>query len=384
MTTGRKHGSVTSRPASDRLAHIDSLRALAALSVACAHVWEGFLPFAQQSDNAVGKSWPRYFEFGITGVVVFFAISGFVIYGILRGPREDAGRRFIITRFFRLYPAYWVSGAAGLIFVWWWQGWPITWQLIAANITMVPDVFGQQPIMGLYWTLGTELVFYLSCWLIWRCGWLENSRFLAGLVVALSLAWLAVKGAKQLGVVPDDVSAAWKNLPRHLAIMFWGAYFRIVYDATKGFRESVRRNRKVLVLVALTVILLAIGGSRQFRFFIHPDRTWFSAYVVGPLLFWVWVAWLRIGNRALAWLGRISYSIYLFHPAVLTPLVGWIALEEYAALRGGPLAFYVIPTLLLTILVSAGVYYAVELPAIARGRRLAGGRSTDPGIQAAP
>lgn len=373
-----------SRPAAGRLAHIDSLRAVAALSVACAHVWEGFLPLARQSENAVGKSWPRYFDFGITGVVLFFAISGFVIYGTLRGPREQAGRRFVITRFFRLYPAYWVSVAAGLIFIWWWQGWPITWQVVAANATMVPDLFGQPPIMGLYWTLGTELVFYLSCWLIWRFGWLENSRFLAGLVVTLSLAWLAVKGAKQLGVVPDDVSAAWKNLPRHLAIMFWGAYFRIVYDETKGFRELVRSNRKVLVLVALTVLLLSIGGPRQFRFFIHPDRNWISPYVVAPLLFWVWVAWLRIGNRPMAWLGRISYSIYLFHPAVLTPLVGWIALEEYAALRGGPLAFYVIPTLLLTILVSAGVYYAVELPAIARGRRLAEGRATDPGIQAAP
>jgi peptidoglycan/LPS O-acetylase OafA/YrhL len=375
---------VTSRSAGDRLAHIDSLRALAALSVACAHVWESFLPLARQSDNVVGKSWPRYFDLGITGVVLFFAISGFVIYGTLRGPREHAGRRFIITRFFRLFPAYWVSVAAGLVFVWWWLGWPITGQIVAANVTMVPDLFGQPPVMGLYWTLGTELVFYLSCWLIWRFDWLDNPRFLAGLVVALALAWLAVKGAKQLGVVADDVSAAWKNLPRHLAIMFWGAYFRIVYDETKGFRESVRSNRKVLVLVALTVLLLVIGGSRQFRFFIHPDRNWISPYVIAPVLFWVWVAWLRVGNRPMAWLGRISYSIYLFHPAVMTPLVWWVAQAGQAPVRGWPIAFYLIPTLLLTIIVSAGVYYAVELPAIARGRRLAGRRANDAGIQAAP
>ena len=238
--------------------------------------------------------------------------------------------------------------------------------------------------MGLYWTLGTELVFYFSCWLIWRLGWLNSARFLAGLVVALSLAWFAVKGAKQLGVVPDDVSAAWKNLPRHLGIMFWGAYFRIVYDETKGFRESIRSNRKVWILVALTVLIVVIGGSRQFRFFIHPGRTWFSPYVVAPLLFWVWVAWLRVRTRAIAWLGRISYSIYLFHLVVATPLVCWVALEGNAALRGWPTACYVIPTLLLTILVSAAVYYAVELPAIVLGKRLAGRRAADIGIQAAP
>jgi peptidoglycan/LPS O-acetylase OafA/YrhL len=374
---------VTARSTTDRLAHIDTLRAMAALMVACAHVWDGFLPMSRQGTTNT-QTWTRYFDFGITGVVLFFAISGFVIYGTLRGPREDAGRRFVITRFFRLFPAYWVSVLAGLVFIWWWQKWPITWPMVGANITMVPDVLGQPPIMGLYWTLGTEVVFYFSCWLIWRLGLLDNARFLAGLVVGLSLAWFAVKGAKQLGVVPEDVAAAWKNLPRHLAIMFWGAYFRIVYDGTGGFRESVRRNRKVWVLVALTFVLLAIGGARQFRFFVHPGRTWFSPYVVAPLLFWVWVAWLQVRTSAIAWLGRISYSIYLFHLVVMTPLVCWVALTGSASLRGWPTVVYLIVTLLLTIVVSAGVYYAVELPAIALGKRLAGGRMTDRGIQAAP
>jgi peptidoglycan/LPS O-acetylase OafA/YrhL len=375
---------VTSHRPSDRLAHIDSLRALAALMVACAHVWERFLPYARQSGSANSQTWPRYFEFGITGVVLFFAISGFVIYGTLRGPREDAGRRFIITRFFRLFPAYWVSMVAGLVFIWWWQSWPITAPMIAGNATMVPSILAQPYIMGLYWTLETELAFYLSCWLIWRLGWLNNPRFLAWLVVGMSLAWFAVKGAKQIGALPDDISGSWKNLPRHLGIMFWGAYFRVVYDETKGFREAIRSNRKVLVLIGLTLVILAIGGARQFRFFVHPSSTWFSAYVVAPLLFWVWIAWLQVRNRPMAWLGQISYSIYLFHLIVVTPLVCWVALNGNAFLRGWPIAFYLIPALLLTVVVSAGVYYAVELPAIGMGRQLAGNRATESGIQAAP
>jgi peptidoglycan/LPS O-acetylase OafA/YrhL len=166
--------------------------------------------------------------------------------------------------------------------------------------------------------------------------------------------------------------------------MFWGAYFRVVYDETKGFRESIKRNRKFWTLVALTVLIVAIGGPRQFRFLIHPSRTWFSAYVAAPLLFWIWVAGLRIRNRAMAWLGRISYSVYLFHLVVMTPQVCWIALENNAAFRGWPMVFYVIPSLLLTILVSAAVFHAVELPAIALGKRLAGGSATRMGIQAAP
>ncbi|MDP9004526.1 MAG: acyltransferase [Verrucomicrobiota bacterium] len=376
---------MTSRPtAAGRLAHIDSLRAVAALMVACAHVWEMFLPFTPQSARANSQTWPRYFDFGITGVVLFFAISGFVIYGTLKGPREDAGRRFIITRFFRLYPAYWVSIVAGLIFIWWWQNQPVTGAMVAANATMLPTVLGQPQVMGLYWTLETELAFYLSCWLIWRIGYLNDARFLAWLVVGMSLAWFAVKGAKQLGVVPDDINGGWKNLPRHLGIMFWGAYFRIVYDQTRGFREAIRSNRKFWMLVGLTLVILSVGGTRQFRFFIHPDRNWFSPYVVAPLLFWIWVAWLRVRARPIAWLGQISYSIYLFHLIVAAPLVCWVALSGNTYFRGWPIACYLIPVLLLTIAVSAGVYYAVEWPAIALGKRLAGTRAKGDGIQAAP
>jgi peptidoglycan/LPS O-acetylase OafA/YrhL len=375
---------VTSRPAADRLAPIDTLRAVAALMVACAHIWEHFLPFGAVKSEALGKSWTRYFEFGITGVVIFFAISGFVIYGTLRGPRQGTGRRFLITRFFRLFPAYWVSVIAGLVFIWWWQGWLITGRMVAANFTMVPDVFGQSPIMGLYWTLGTELVFYFCCWVIWRIGRLEDVRLLAGLVIGLSLVWLAVKGAKQFGAIDDDVSAAWKNLPRHLGIMFWGAFFRIVYDETDAFRAAGKRNWKGWVLVGLTVVVLAVGGTRQFRFFIHPSTTWFSAYIVGPIIFSIWVIWLRVRNPIIAWLGRISYSIYLFHHAVMIPVGAWIGAESHAAFRGRLVVLYLVPTLLLTVAVSAGIYYAVELPAINLGKRLAGRRAMEQAAHAAP
>ena len=368
----------------DRLAHVDSLRAVAALMVACAHIWEKFLPLGRPEIESAGKSWTRYFEVGITGVVIFFAISGFVIYGTLRGPREGTGRRFVITRFFRLFPAYWVSVIAGLIFVWWWQGWTIEPAMVAANFTMVPDLFGQPPVRGLYWTLGTELVFYLSCWLIWRIGRLEDARFLAGLVIGLSLVWLSVKGAKQVGAIGDDASAAWKNLPRHLGIMFWGAYFRIVYDETRGFRERVMGNRRVASLLLLTVVILAVGGSRQFRFFIHPERNWFSAYAAGPILFAIWIVWLRVQNRVMAWLGRISYSIYLFHHVVLTPLAVWLAAPGHEAFRAWPTALYLIATLLGTIILSAAIYYTVELPAINLGKRIAGRRMMEEAEHAAP
>ena len=165
--------------------------------------------------------------------------------------------------------------------------------------------------------------------------------------------------------------------------MFWGAYFRIVYDQTAGFRRSLRQNPKVRLLIGLTLVIMAIGGPRQFRFFIQPGKSFLMPFVVAPLLFWAWVAFLRVRNPVLAWLGKISYSIYLFHLVVLAPFLYWIAQGGGGSLRGWPVAVYVVPILLLTVAVSAAVYGLVELPAIKLGKRLAGRREAT-GVQAAP
>ena len=369
--------------AEHRFTHIATLRAVAALLVATTHIWEDYLPVARRGADPNSPSWVRYTEIGFVGVLVFFAISGFVIFGTLRGPREGTGRRFVVSRFFRLFPAYWVSMAAGLVFVWWWEGHPAPAATVAANATMLPVLFGQPQILNSYWTLETELVFYVLCWILWRRGWLENERVLAGLVVGMSLAWFAFKGLKGAGVLPAEISAGWKNLPRHLGVMFWGAYFRIVYDRTAGFRGGWRKDPGVRWLVGLTVVIMLIGGPRQFRFFVQPDRGFLMPFVTAPLLFWAWVAFGRVRNPILAWLGKISYSIYLFHLVVLAPFLFWIDGGGGSAWRGWPVAVYVVPLLVLTVAVSAVVFYLVELPAIRLGKRLAGPRAAV-GVQAAP
>ena len=68
----------------------------------------------------------------------------------------------------------------------------------------------------------------------------------------------------------------------------------------------------------------------------------------------------------------------------MVQLASRVAWESSAALRGWPLPLYLIITVLVTIAVSAVVFYAVELPAIVMGKRLAGRRAADIGMQAAP
>ena len=56
---------------------------------------------------------------GRLGVVIFFAISGFVISFSIKLAHRYPVREFLTTRFFRLYPAYWLSIPLGLVTTYW-------------------------------------------------------------------------------------------------------------------------------------------------------------------------------------------------------------------------------------------------------------------------
>lgn len=92
--------------ASDRFENIDGLRAIAACFVIWLHVAEIFSQLGNQA-----SSWLHTvlvsLDFGRTGVLVLFLISGFLIPSSLKGGRVEGLRKFAIRRFSRLYPLYW-------------------------------------------------------------------------------------------------------------------------------------------------------------------------------------------------------------------------------------------------------------------------------------
>ncbi|MFF1724388.1 acyltransferase family protein [Streptomyces sviceus] len=149
-----------------RLYAIDGIRLLAALMVAVHH-YAGTNRVDQPGnriwDRPVSDIMPTVFRFasyGWIGVEIFFVISGFVIcmscWG--RSPRQ-----FFVSRVIRLYPAYWfaiVFTTAVLITL------PGVWDRlrtrdILLNFTMLQSGSGVMNVDGVYWTLWSELRFYL-------------------------------------------------------------------------------------------------------------------------------------------------------------------------------------------------------------------------------
>ncbi|MDD5036702.1 MAG: acyltransferase [Methylococcaceae bacterium] len=163
-----------------RLSHIDSLRGIAVILVVWMHVAEVFVGLSPQTRESGGFLYDmaRTVDFGRIGVVLFFSISGFVICKSLSGNVIKGGMNFLIRRFFRLFPAYWLSVPLGLVSVWWLFDKPISAKVALVGLTMTPSLFDTVPIMGHYWTLETELVFYVLCLALFILGILNRPQVL--------------------------------------------------------------------------------------------------------------------------------------------------------------------------------------------------------------
>ncbi|WP_424883253.1 acyltransferase family protein [Streptomyces sp. SLBN-8D4] len=160
-----RHAVVRDR-AGRRLYAVDGIRLLAALMVAVHH-YAGTHRVDQPGnriwDRPVSDIMPTVFRFasyGWIGVEIFFVISGFVICMSCWGRTP---RQFFTSRVIRLYPAYWfaiVFTTAVLITL------PGVWDRlrtrdILLNFTMLQSGSGVMNVDGVYWTLWSELRFYL-------------------------------------------------------------------------------------------------------------------------------------------------------------------------------------------------------------------------------
>ncbi|KML59642.1 acyltransferase [Burkholderia cepacia] len=358
---------------SGRLDHIDAMRAVAVLLVIWTHYAERFVALAgaQQWLDTLQRS----VNFGRIGVVVFFGISGLLIPSSLRGAAGQGTRRFLIRRFLRLYPAFWLSIPVGCLVFWTLFGKPVSASLLVANATMIPTAFGQEPVMGHYWTLETELYFYVLCLVLFWWGGLHRMRDLALVCIALCTVFVITLG---LRIIPENALGQYKAMPYHLAIMFWGACFRQAYDHPldvlrvgwgRGEHAGITLTYRSVVglLAAMIVGVALIGAVNDWRHhnLVHLPSS--LAYVIGIAIFAAMATVLKIRARSFAKLGEVSYSIYLFHAI---PLFGFYWLCERYQWTGWPLGVYMIVPVAPLIALSYASYRYCEAPCVRLAHRL--------------
>lgn len=373
--------------AGNRLDHIDAMRAIAVLLVMWTHYAELYAQIA--GSQFVLNGLQQSVNFGRVGVVIFFGVSGLLIPTSLRGPLREGTRKFLIRRFFRLYPAFWLSLPIGYLAYWTLFGNQMSFGDVLANVTMIPTAFGHDAVMSHYWTLETELYFYGLCLALFWLGGLHRMRDLCYVCVGLCVAFVLTSALK---IIPASALGQYKGMLYHLAIMFWGACFRQAYDrpqarvvfgAWRNNQWSVSLSYRAALAVVTTVVvgIAVLMAAMDLR---SGDTVHLSAslgYVVGIALFVLFASVAKIHFRPFAWAGEISYSIYLLHGVPLYVIYWYCKTHN---LTGAPLGLYMALTIPPALALSWLSYRLVEATGIRIGHALTSTRRQAGGPISAP
>ncbi|WP_374485330.1 acyltransferase family protein [Zoogloea sp.] len=349
-----------------RWVSLDVLRGLAVLPVLLLHASEVMVAMHGMG-NALQRSWLHVlseFDAGRFGVALFFIVSGFVVpFSLPLGGGARVGTTlagFALRRAARLYPAYWVSILLSVVCIkLYHDSIPLAeynWHLPASNVLMLQRFVGWPDLEGIYWTLQIELVFYVLCAGLFALGRLHGSRVPAWLVPVCVIAWWHWKTTLH-PVVAETL--------RHLPLMFMGVLLRRVVDG-----QDRKTDRVVLVAGAL---FYCVGLPFSLMY-----GALLSGQIEGPLraafpfagalvVFACGVFVLPLRTRWLAWVGRISYSVYLVHPAVMYG-VAKVYESRWGSGHGAMTALFW--TIGLTLAASAALHQVVEKPGIRVGSRL--------------
>jgi len=323
-------------------------------------------------------------DFGRIGVTIFFLISGYLIPSSLGERHAHGGREFWIKRFFRLYPAYWISVLTGYIGCWVVVGRQFDVSALWANLLMFQEYLGFKSVQGLYWTLHTELVFYLLTFLLYLGGWNTKGKVLAGVSMLFLAAFLCEIGFELAGRLEKaDLAHKVGMTMLHLSIMYWGALFRSLMEG-RG-RNPAKLLGAATVMPTLFALLFLFGLGRVAHGEVPADSDFIRLALAYPMGFMAFVLVVLLGAgslRRLRWAGDISYSLYLFHPALIYPIALAFGHTGIASVLPPDIGGLVIVASCFTVAIAVAfaMYRWVERPAMSLGKTLASsisGKSRD-------
>jgi peptidoglycan/LPS O-acetylase OafA/YrhL len=364
---------------------VDSLRAVAALCVVVTHaaVFGGFSAHA----------WTTALWSNLTvGVPIFFVISGFLLYRPLLATQVLGARRTSIgtyawRRFLRIVPAYWLA----LTILAWWANLRGVFTHDWWRYYLFLQVYSRRTLYGGIlpaWTLCIEVTFYvflpIYAAVMGRIGASASRRERTKLelivLAVLAIGSVALRTIDLAGPRTVMDNTLLENLDWFAA----GMALAVVSVATQDGQpisaaaRAVARRPLVCWAAALTVYLILArllvnpavlrngifyqtsGGGLA----LHLGFGLIALLFVAPAVFprARSLTSCVLGWRVLAWLGLISYGIYLWHDPLLGKLLehgaaGWWPHHLFPVLTAA--------TLVTSTVAAAGSYYFVERPILA-------------------
>jgi len=418
-----------------RWGQIEGLRAVAATLVFLMHAWALMGGRTDRLIDAFGAETirsvsPFFFHAGPTGVSLFYAISGLLLYTPFvrarrRGESLNLGS-YMVRRAARIVPAYWLAlvviGIAtgneilftprGILdYFFFFELWttldfnhllhPMTNDPFNLSHHVQFDVISGNPI-GVAWTLCVEVSFYLflPVW-AWALAKLTSARtnplrFEVAVIAAVMALSLIYKVSVLNRAVDIDFEPWLMILPNSIDIFAVGMLLALFAahatdsDWPRLLRVAGQHPTTCWVLAAGVYVVVCLLESRWNS---NPSKSWYPVDQDG-MLHWQQGIWAEVNLviaalllapivvaserrslvsrflnlKAVAWVGLVSYGLYLWHVFVLDQITGLFKDDQV------PLALVPLLTLvayLMALGIAAASWYAIERRVLAAAHRSA-------------
>lgn len=312
-----------------RIEELDGLRGIAALLVVFFHY---FLRYDNLYEH---KGLYTYWSiFGKLGIELFFMISGFVIFWSTNNLKSS--RDFLISRFARLYPAYWTAIIITFLIVTLLglPGREVSIGKFLGNFLMFHGYFNIPDVDGVYWTLKIELTFYLWILVLFFLNLIQHINFF----ILGTLIFILAIYSFPLFEIPKIVE--------ELLFMKWFAFFSI------GISLFQIINRKLSLILYINLFLALLN-----TIFIHSLKNFFIYCLITSILFLAIKGYKKfLKHRVFLFFGSISYVLYLLHQNI-----GYVLINYGYKYQIHPL-FSIIIALTVSLCLSYFIHTLIERP----------------------
>lgn len=358
--------------------NLDGLRAIGILLVLARHFFDRFLELS----------------FCWVGLDMLFALSGLLITGILIETKEDGRyfQKFYMRRILRIFPLYYLLVIGFTVYIYFLARVPENFNYYKENLgffytytqnwSYIYNGMPKEAHLNHTWSLAIDEQIYLV-WplLIWLCRTPKQLTYLCAGILLFSLCF-RIGYIQYLGYKPNTVHPIPYFHHTLCRIDSFGAG-ALLYCLVKF--KSPWLTKKKMLLVALVSLLLLIlfmildRSPNVYRYYLAN-----FGFTLAGIHFSVWLYFGITGssrilnsifsNSVLVYVGKISYSLYVYHWPILVFLMARLS-NFYSEITSASVLMASLTCLVITFLVSMLSYEYFERPIVKIKRRFSYGKS---------
>ena len=298
---------------------------------------------------------------GQIGVNMFFVISGYLITLLLIKEEETKGfislKLFYIRRTIRIFPVYYLLLIIYFIFqlLGWFDFTTNSWIRSITYSKDFPITGGSDWESGHLWSLSVEEHFYLLWPFLFK--FLKNQKIPFAFLIIIVVT-----------IVRLTTDLSHFHLFTRADALMWGCIFAIYNDSCINFLNNIYKKSSLFLLIPFVLLFVVLAGKKILASLGFQDCEHFNVAFLGSygLLtdlctgFIILISvnfsgnlWFKFLNSTLLnYIGKLSYSIYLWQQIFFSTKVGFLNTFPYniiAIIIVANISFYLVEKPLLKL-----------------------------------